>query len=112
MHIYHSLDFEAAKQRVEKYEPGENIVHDEDYEDINTLVRRAERTRTIFKPDPVCDEDFDFDEDELSKAFADEVNNKLSQNVAVEPEEGSTEGEQSKPAVTLPDGSNEPSVTP
>lgn len=111
MKIYKSLDFSQNKNRIEETPSGENILHDEDYESINDLIRRAERTRTKFVPETSDSAEYDFDEDELSNQIRNEFENNLSQNTAVEPSEGSTEGKRSEPAVTLPDGKDEPSAT-
>lgn len=49
---YHSLDFDSAKKRLKEdlnnWKNGPYIVHVEDYESINDMVRRCVKTKTKF----------------------------------------------------------------
>lgn len=48
MKIFKSLDFEVSKKRIEPNTPGEYLVHLEDYESLNDLIRRSVRTSSKF----------------------------------------------------------------
>lgn len=51
MKIFHSLDFSSQKGRIEPTKSGDNLVHIEDFENINDLIRRSVRTKTPFVPE-------------------------------------------------------------
>lgn len=111
MKVYRSLDFASAKSRIEPNDPGEYEVHSEDFESINDLVRRAERTRTKL-PDFSSDtveydtrdvflEDAQFDFEDLNR----------SQRPAVDASKGSVDAERSEAATPPADVSDRPSET-
>lgn len=51
MKIYRSLDFASMQKRIEPNEAGDYLVHLEDYESLNDLIRRSIRTKTKFVPE-------------------------------------------------------------
>lgn len=51
MKIYNSLDFKSQITRIEKNNPGKYLVHLEDYENLNDLIRRSIRTKSRFVPE-------------------------------------------------------------
>lgn len=65
MKIYHSLDFEANKKRVEKYSAGKYIVHAEDFESINDLVERALKTHTKIDLNDFKSDKVEYDEKDV-----------------------------------------------
>lgn len=80
MEIYKSLDFSSQKKRIEKTKSGESLVHIEDYENINDLIRRAVRTKTKFVPE--SDENAVYDDlEEISAEIEKEIDrNQLQDN--------------------------------
>ena len=114
--VYSSLDFSTAPARIEPNVPGDYIVQDEDFEDINDLVARATRTRSKL-PDMSSDmAEYDekdvFVEDIKNEYNISEEDNNLSQNAAEKPSDEVPSGKRSDAAGTLPDGDENASVTP
>lgn len=69
MKIYRSLDFKSQRERIEPNTSGEYLVHLEDYESLNDLIRRSVRTKSVFKPVPPKEEHFDGVLDDIEKEF-------------------------------------------
>lgn len=51
MKIFKSLDFKSQQERIEPNTAGEYLVHLEDYESLNDLIRRSVRTKSVFRPE-------------------------------------------------------------
>lgn len=68
--VRHSLDLEEQKKRLDdelsKRKNDPYCIHTEDYEDINDLINRAYRTRTVLKPNDIGHMDIEphYDDDE------------------------------------------------
>lgn len=105
MKVYNSLDFEAVQARVEKNVVDPYAVHAEDYEDINDLVRRAERTKSKLDFKEPNEEQYEL----VPNDFYEDIN--LSDDAPDEPSEGLVEAERSEAATSLPDGDKEASQT-
>lgn len=69
MKIFKSLDFKSQQARVEPNKSGDYLVHLEDYESLNDLIRRSVRTKSVFKPTPPKDDHFDGVLDDIEKEF-------------------------------------------
>lgn len=69
MKIYKSLDFKSQRERIEPNKSGEYLVHLEDYESLNDLIRRSVRTKSVFKPVAPKDEHFDGFLDDVQEEF-------------------------------------------
>lgn len=69
MKIFKSLDFKSQRERIEPSKSGEYLVHLEDYESLNDLIRRSVRTKSVFKPVAPKDEHFDGILDDVQEEF-------------------------------------------
>lgn len=94
MKVYKSLDFESQKKRIEPNEPGEYLVHLEDYESLNDLIRRSVRTKSPFKPESSKDAVYD----DVLDEFDEEYQKLIDQNQpeVIKPEENTATAEQSE----------------
>ncbi|QCS36710.1 hypothetical protein [Capybara microvirus Cap3_SP_646] len=85
--IYHSLDFASARSRIESNDPGDYLVHCEDFENINDLVKRSLITRDsscLFGRDPECFYDDALNDPKLQDDY--ELSSKASASKAAQQE--------------------------
>lgn len=94
MKIYKSLDFESQKERIEPNNPGDYLVHLEDYESLNDLIRRSIRTKSTFKPESSKDAVYDDVLDEFDKEYQKIIDQNQPEDI--KPEENTATAEQSE----------------
>lgn len=106
MKIFKSLDFKSQRERIEPTKSGDYLVHLEDYESLNDLIRRSVRTKSVFTPTPPKKEHFDGVLDDIEKEFQ-EYEQTIDRNQAADYSAGSNvpagerseaKGEVSQPA--------------
>lgn len=90
MKVYHSLDFSSSKSRIEPNVAGEYIVHAEDYESINELVRRSVRTRTPLALDGQKNRLYDDFLDDVQSEFDNLDNNPTQEDLKSQTGESTT----------------------
>lgn len=59
MKVFKSLDFKSQRERIEPNTAGDYLVHLEDYESLNDLIRRSIRTKSKFVPEKRPDAEYD-----------------------------------------------------
>lgn len=95
MKIYKSLDFNSQQERIEPNTAGEYLVHLEDYESLNDLIRRSIRTKSVFVPE--SDKNAVYD-DEIMDDIATEIDKTIidqTPSADIETGENSSEVKQS-----------------
>lgn len=94
MKVYKSLDFESQKKRIEPNQSGDYLVHLEDYESLNDLIRRSIRTKSVFKPESSNNAVYDDVLDEFDKEYQKTIDQ--NQPEVIKPEENTATVEQSE----------------
>lgn len=113
----HSMDFDMQafrlKEELSKRVNDDYIVHTEDYENINDMVRRCIITKTSLKPESNPSAMYDTDEDiaaQLAEYTADEQIDRSS-TAGIEPEQEQATAEQSEGKASSISGSTASETT-